>query len=150
MANKTRFVLTAAAAVAVDVVTKIAAVNALGSRTFDAGLIDLRIVRNDGVAFGAGSFIPPVLLVLLTLVMTVVLVVAVWRGGLPAGAFTGLIVGGALANVMDRIVGGTVVDIFDLGWWPAFNIADVCIVLGVAGLLMQGLRPTGSLLQESA
>lgn len=150
MTTRSRFVLAAAAAVAVDVTTKIAAVNALASRTFEAGLIDLRVVRNDGVAFGAGSFLPPVLLVLLTLVMTVVLVLAVWRGALPAGAFSGLIVGGALANVMDRIVGGSVVDMFDLGWWPAFNVADVCIVVGVAGLLMQGLRPSRPVLQESA
>lgn len=145
MTIRGRFVLAAAAAVAVDV----AALAALGDNTVDFGIIDLRIVRNDGVAFGIGSFIPPVLLVLLTLSVTVVLAVTVWKGLLSAGLSSGLVLGGAVANVMDRVLDGTVVDMLDLGWWPAFNVADVCIVVGVAGLLLQSRAPASSVVQES-
>jgi signal peptidase II len=40
-------------------------------------------------------------------------------------------VGGALGNMIDRVFRGTVVDYFDLHWWPVFNVADVAIVVGV-------------------
>lgn len=150
MTSRGRFVVAAAAAMGLDGITKIVAVAALGQRTMDLGPIDLHIVRNDGVAFGAASFIPPVFLVLLTVALTVVLATAVWRGSLPAGAASGSLVGGAAANAADRIVGGTVIDMFDLGWWPTFNIADVCIVAGVAGLLLLSGRPTGRVVREPA
>lgn len=67
------------------------------------------------------------------LVAAVVAVLAV-RGALGSPLPAGLVVGGALANVVDRLVGGSVVDVFDLGWWPTFNVADVCITVE-AGLL---------------
>lgn len=46
----------------------------------------------------------------------------------------GLIVGGALGNVIDRIAYGAVVDFFSMGWWPVFNVADMGIVTG--GILL--------------
>ena len=50
-----------------------------------------------------------------------------------------LVVGGALGNLIDRVRFGAVIDFLDFyigAWhWPAFNVADICIVLGVAGLL---------------
>ena len=147
---RTRFVVAALAAIAVDLATKSAAVAALGGSTVDLRVIDLRVVRNDGVAFGAGSFVPAALLVFLTFAVTAILTVAVWKELLPAGVPSGLVVGGALANVMDRAVGGTVIDMLDIGWWPAFNVADVCIVVGVAGLLFQGFRDNGGIVQEPA
>jgi signal peptidase II len=55
----------------------------------------------------------------------------------------GLIIGGALGNVIDRLRFGAVVDFLDVhaaGWhWPAFNLADSAITLGVVGLLADGL-----------
>lgn len=55
----------------------------------------------------------------------------------------GLVVGGALGNVIDRLRYGAVVDFLDVhaaGWhWPAFNLADSAITLGVAGLVIDGL-----------
>ncbi|MFZ4761667.1 MAG: signal peptidase II [Alphaproteobacteria bacterium] len=53
----------------------------------------------------------------------------------------GLIIGGALGNVLDRLIHGAVADFFDFyigTWhWPAFNIADACITVGVAIILLQ-------------
>jgi signal peptidase II len=49
---------------------------------------------------------------------------------------TGLMVGGALGNVIDRIRTGYVVDFFDLRVWPVFNIADTAIVCGVSFIII--------------
>lgn len=46
-----------------------------------------------------------------------------------------------MANLGDRLVGGTVVDFLDLGWWPSFNVADIAITTGVALVLLAALRP---------
>jgi signal peptidase II len=51
----------------------------------------------------------------------------------------GLIVGGAIGNLVDRIRLGYVVDFIDLGWWPVFNIADSSIVAGITGLSLSYL-----------
>lgn len=150
MTARTRFVVAAVAAIAVDLATKSVAVAALGSSTVDLRVIELRIVRNDGVAFGAGSFIPPMLLVLLTLAVTLALAAAVWKDLLPAGVPSGMVLGGALGNVVDRMVGGTVVDMLDAGWWPAFNVADIFIVVGVAGLLLHSLRDEAGVVEQRA
>ncbi|MCA1555023.1 MAG: signal peptidase II, partial [Chloroflexi bacterium] len=46
----------------------------------------------------------------------------------------GLMLGGALGNMIDRVRFGYVVDFIDLGWWPVFNVADSCVVIGVTML----------------
>jgi signal peptidase II len=50
-------------------------------------------------------------------------------------AALGLLIGGSVSNLLDRIRLGHVTDFLDVGWWPAFNLADSFIVLGVAILL---------------
>jgi signal peptidase II len=93
-------------------------------------------VRNRGIAFGmfpGGG----ILLVLFAVVALIALLVffarhqdrpLVW---LP----TGLLIGGAAGNLIDRIREGSVTDFFDLSWFPAFNVADVAITFGVLTLL---------------
>jgi len=56
-------------------------------------------------------------------------------------AFGG-IVGGAVGNIIDRFHYGYVVDFVDLHWWPVFNVADSCITVGVALLVLSSLRRT--------
>jgi signal peptidase II len=51
-----------------------------------------------------------------------------------------LILGGALGNLIDRLLLGYVVDFIDLSFWPAFNIADSALTIGVALLLLQSIR----------
>jgi signal peptidase II len=57
----------------------------------------------------------------------------------------GLVVGGAVGNVLDRLWHGAVVDFLDFhvgGWhWPAFNVADAAICVGVAAMVIDGLLP---------
>lgn len=92
-------------------------------------------VRNRGVTFGLLSgTLQPVVLVILSLVIVGFLIYYA-RKNENYRPFISLIVGGAIGNVIDRIVYGSVVDFLDfhLGkyHWPAFNIADSAIVIGV-------------------
>ncbi len=48
----------------------------------------------------------------------------------------GMQLGGAFGNLVDRLRDGAVVDFIDVGWWPIFNLADSCIVTGIAALLV--------------
>lgn len=58
---------------------------------------------------------------------------------------TGLLVGGAIGNLIDRVRIGYVIDFFDFRIWPIFNVADICIVCGVACLAyFLLLSPEGS------
>jgi len=126
----------AAAALVADMVAKMVGVSALtDGPVYLPGPLDLRLVHNSGVAFGVGSGLPVGLVIGVTAAVTAILAVMMWRGEFPALA-GGLILGGAIANVVDRIGDGVVTDIFDLGWWPTFNLADVWITLGVATVLL--------------
>ena len=106
--------------------------------------VDLTLVRNRGIAFGAlsGGGWP---VTLLTLVATALLVVYFFRNAGRPGLWlpVGAILGGALGNLADRAREGTVIDFVDPVLWPSFNLADSAIVLGVLGLLyvIDGPRP---------
>ena len=52
----------------------------------------------------------------------------------------GLIVGGGIANIIDRLGDGVVTDYFQVGTFPVFNVADSCVTIGVALLLLQSVR----------
>lgn len=103
-------------------------------------------VWNRGVSFGllGGAETSRWVLVVLALIIVGLLVVWLVRAGqgFVVLALT-LVIGGALSNVIDRIAYGAVVDFIDIhafGWhWPAFNIADMAIVVGTAMLLYDGL-----------
>ena len=132
-----------AALVAAGTVAADQAVKALVRSTIERGEqvplvlgVDLVNVRNTGIAFGlfAGG---GVLLVLFALAALVALAVffarhrerpLVW---LP----TGLLIGGAAGNLIDRAREGAVTDFIDPPAWPAFNLADVAITFGVLTLL---------------
>ena len=98
--------------------------------------IQLVNVRNRGIAFGlfAGGGVLLVVFALAALAALLVFFAAhrhrplVW---LP----TGLLIGGALGNLIDRTRDGAVTDFVDLPLWPAFNLADVAITFGVLTLL---------------
>lgn len=47
-----------------------------------------------------------------------------------------VLAGGALGNLLDRLLRGAVVDFIDLGWWPIFNLADIAITLSIVVLLI--------------
>ena len=98
--------------------------------------VDLINTRNSGVAFGlfsgGGALVAIVaglaLIALLAFFFTHLARPLVW---LP----TGLLIGGAAGNLLDRAVEGSVTDFVDLPLWPAFNVADAAITIGVVTLL---------------
>jgi signal peptidase II len=98
--------------------------------------LDLTNTRNTGVAFGAleGGGLVVAILIGLSLALLVGYFLAnrdmplLW---LPVG----LLLGGALGNLADRAREGAVIDFIDPVAWPAFNLADACIVIGVFLLL---------------
>lgn len=112
-----------------------------------APFLNLRLGYNTGVSFSmfAETFRETPWL-LAAIMMGIVLLVAVFaiRAERWIEAFSyGLIAGGAVGNIIDRIRLGAVVDYIDLfyvGWhWPTFNLADILIFLGVALLVGTGL-----------
>ena len=105
---------------------------------------NLVLTCNTGISFGQLGGVPPWLLILLALAICAGLLVWLRRQDRPVPILAiGLIVGGALGNVADRIRIGCVVDFLDFhafGWhWPAFNLADSTIFVGVVLLLFDGL-----------
>ena len=98
--------------------------------------IDITYVRNEGVAFGAlgdGGVLVSVLTGVALALLVLYFAMHARRPGiwLPIGA----IAGGALGNLADRAREGSVIDFVDPPLWPAFNLADVAIVVGILGLL---------------
>ena len=132
------------AVVALDQIAKQIAVSTI-ERTNPVELplgFHLANVRNKGIAFGllAGG---KVALLLLTL-GAIALLLGYFtfnsdRQGL--WAVVGLVSGGALGNLIDRVRAGAVTDFLDPPFWPAFNIADVAIVAGVALLVLVLMTP---------
>jgi signal peptidase II len=141
-----RAIATLGLVVALDQTTKQVAVAALErgeSRNVFFGL-ELTNVRNKGVAFGflSGGGTPIVVLTALALALLVgyfllhLTMPGLW---LPVG----MLLGGAFGNLADRAREGAVIDFIDPAGWPAFNLADAAIVLGVPVLLyvIEGARP---------
>lgn len=134
--RRKRFGVVMAVVVAVDLASKAVAVATLDT-PIDLGFVRLWISHNSGVAFGVGDQLPVGIVLGFTVVITVWLVVAALRGHFGSGPGPALVAGGATANVIDRIHNGSVVDIIDLGWWPAFNLADTAICVGVGLVIFQ-------------
>lgn len=131
---------TAVAVVALDVAAKVLVRGELtrGSEREVVGQL-LRLVHteNEGVAFGRLSGSP--VLVALLVGAAVLALVGYFLTHLDADGVwlpTGLLVGGAAGNAIDRASGGSVTDFVKLTHWPAFNVADIAITLGVIVLLV--------------
>mgnify|MGYP005838179613 CR=1 FL=1 len=103
-------------------------------KSVDLWVLVLRQVRNPGTAFGILHGKSPALF-LASIAIFAVLLLALWRWGKTGSrlfqAAMGLLIGGALGNIIDRIFLGEVVDFIDLRFWPVFNFADTAIVIGV-------------------
>lgn len=114
------------------------------------GFFDWTLTFNEGVAFslfGDGGNLQRALLSGFAVLVSAVFVV--WMARLPkhdrlSAISLALIVGGALGNVIDRLIHGHVIDFVLLYWqtwhWPAFNLADSAIVCGAILLVLAGFR----------
>ena len=93
-------------------------------------------VRNTGVAFGALEGAGLIVAVLIGLSLTLLIAYFLANRTMPLLWLpVGMLVGGAAGNLIDRAREGAVVDFIDPVRWPAFNLADSCIVVGVLLLL---------------
>lgn len=99
--------------------------------------VGLQVVENPGISFGLGSSLATGTVVALG---AAALATAWYVLRSRAGVGLGLLLGGGLANLLDRVADGRVTDYVALGPWPSFNLADVCIVAGAALLLTPLLR----------
>jgi signal peptidase II len=132
-------VAVAVAAVIADQVTKhvITSTLSLDDSVHVVGPLSIHHVQNSGIAFGLFSSATAVVTVV-TSIAIVWMIVFFARSGsrhpvLPAAL--GLVIGGSLSNLVDRVRLHHVTDFIDLKYWPAFNLADTFIVVGVTILL---------------
>jgi signal peptidase II len=133
-----RLLAAVALVIALDQATKqiaIASVDRGDSINVFLGL-DITNTRNTGVAFGALREQATIVGLLIGCALLALLAYFAVNAGrpwlwLPAG----LLLGGALGNLIDRVGEGAVIDFIDPVAWPAFNLADACIVVGVLALL---------------
>jgi signal peptidase II len=131
--------------VALDQITKEFALSALADGPIDviSGWLTLRLTYNSGGAFGLLQGLPEFFLIA---TLVVVVLILFWARRLEERSWAiplGMILGGGLGNVTDRVVrdtGGRVVDFVDLHWWPVFNFADASIVIGVGIILLISAR----------
>jgi signal peptidase II len=127
------------AAVMADQLTKriVSGTLALGESKHVLGPLDLHHVQNSGIAFGLFQGATSIVIVLTSLVILWLLLVFARAGArhpvMPVGL--GLVIGGSLSNLADRVRLGHVTDFLDVDYWPAFNLADTFIVVGVALLV---------------
>ena len=135
----------AAAVVALDQLTKAYALRHFQVPSHIVWTLDLVVARNTGAAFSllSGKGIGPV--VALLAVVVVVVVVRSMRAvqGHTATIASGLVIGGALGNLVDRLfrstngfLQGAVVDWINFNWWPVFNVADAAICIGAVLLAL--------------
>ena len=100
-----------------------------------SSVFHITYVNNTGIAFGifkGAQFI------IISLSVIMILFIIIFRKSLSkehrfVSIFLGLILGGALGNLVDRLRFGHVVDYLDFRVWPVFNLADMCICIGVIG-----------------
>ncbi|MHB8059494.1 MAG: signal peptidase II [Gaiellaceae bacterium] len=139
------FALVVVCAFGADQLTKWLVTNRLelGSSVSIAGSLKISHVQNSGIAFGLFSQATSLVIVLTSAVVLWMIFFFAHSGArhplLPVAL--GLIVGGSVSNLFDRVVHGYVTDFVDFGFWPSFNLADSFIVLGVAVLIFFLIAP---------
>jgi signal peptidase II len=98
--------------------------------------LDITNTRNTGVAFGAFEGAGLVVAILIGISLALLVGYFLLHRDMPLLWLpVGLLLGGALGNLADRARDGAVIDFIDPVAWPAFNLADTCIVVGVVMLL---------------
>jgi signal peptidase II len=107
-----------------------------GSRRVIPGVVRLVHYRNTGVAFNFLSGTGVVVLIVTVVALLALLAYfALHPGRRGLWVATGLLLGGALGNLMDRLIDGSVTDFIKFPDWPAFNVADIAITIGVIALV---------------
>jgi signal peptidase II len=135
--------LVAAVVIAVDQITKTWALHHTDPGRHVIGPINLVLTFNSGAAFSLGGGLTPIIeTVAVALVIWLALISrrATRSGSLAVAVGLGLLLGGALGNLADRVFRhhhSSVIDFIQaVSWWPVFNVADASIVVGVFVLVL--------------
>jgi signal peptidase II len=139
-------VLVAAVVVAVDQLTKHLIIDSIADGDHRDLIPGLQLVHatNHGVAFSVSAGGPTLVLVVIGVAVAAIIGYFATHHDRPLIWLpTGMMVGGAVGNLVDRIRLGAVTDFIKLPHWPAFNLADTSITLGVVALLLV-LRDDGT------
>jgi signal peptidase II len=129
----------AGSAIIADQLTKylVSSQLSLGEEAHVVGPFSIHHLQNSGIAFGLFASATSIVIALTTIAVAWMLVFFARSGSrhpiLPVAL--GLVIGGSVSNLVDRVRLGHVTDFLDLRYWPAFNLADSFIVIGVAILL---------------
>lgn len=130
----------ALSALGADQLTKAIVTNRLdlNEEVHVVGSFSIHHVTNSGIAFGLFASATPIVILLTSFAVAWMLYFFARSGArhpvLPMAL--GLVIGGSVSNLVDRVRLGHVTDFLDLRFWPAFNLADTFIVVGVATLLL--------------
>ncbi len=141
MAKHVSFWATALSILVLDRLSKLLILKYLPlNSSIDFGLLSITHVLNTGTAFGmlknASWFF-----IVFAAAVSAFLIMRYQKFPSSMHWTLGLILGGALGNLIDRILYGAVIDFIDLGWWPVFNIADSAIVIAIVCLLFKEYMP---------
>ena len=126
-----------------DRVTKIVAVSNMSygqSIKILPNIFHFTFVLNNGTAFGLFKGANSALAVLSVLVITLIIFYVLKNKAVANSLALGLILGGAIGNLFDRMRFGYVIDFIDLHLWPVFNVADSCITVGAVLLFVMIIR----------
>ena len=140
--------LVAAIIVLLDQVSKAWALRDLA----DGRIIDViwtmqfNLTYNRGMAFSRGTGIGPIIGVIGLVVVVLLLLSPRRADNALTRVATGLIIGGAVGNILDRLfrgsgwMRGAVIDFIDFQWWPVFNVADMAIMIGAATMMVAMIK----------
>jgi signal peptidase II len=108
--------------------------------------MQFNLTYNRGMAFSRGTGIGPIIGVIGLVVVALLLLSLRRADNALTRVATGLIIGGAVGNILDRLfrgsgwMRGAVVDFIDFQWWPVFNVADMAIMIGAATMMVAMLK----------
>lgn len=139
----------AAVVVGCDQLTKHWAVSELtdGAERHVVGSLQWNLSYNTGMAFSRGRGLGPVIALLAVLVVIILVVFTARAETRLARIAAGMLIGGALGNLADRVfrgdrwLHGAVVDFIDVQWWPIFNVADIGVSVGAVLFALTSLLP---------
>lgn len=124
---------------------------AVGESLPETGFFQLTHVQNTGSAFGLikDQALPLTIVAFIGIAVLLFFVLFMHRrfpflAAMPANLALGLVLGGTVGNLIDRLNHGYVTDFIDVGFWPAFNIADSSVVVGAIFLAYLLIRSTKS------
>ena len=113
----------------------------LGESIPDEGLFRLTHAQNTGTAFSLFQNQTDILTILsiIAIILIIFIFISIDKPSVYLFLSYGLLFGGAIGNLSDRIRLGYVTDFFDVGFWPIFNIADSAITVGIILMILNYL-----------